>query len=139
MWNEWNELYIVGESYSGSIAVSKTVHGGSNPSSPARRILKSFRDRGFQDFLFSCKSEGISYKIKNNYRRVCPSEAKVLRRNRNMPREENPTKQDSLFSFSIFPAHYPEIKIYYHKRQNGESEIWRKRKMYWKIPVILQA
>ena len=31
----------IGESYSGSIAVSKTVHGGSNPSSPA--LLKHLR------------------------------------------------------------------------------------------------
>lgn len=27
-------MYFIGESYSGSITVSKTVHGGSNPSSP---------------------------------------------------------------------------------------------------------
>lgn len=29
-------VYFIGESYSGSIAVSKTVHGGSNPSSPVQ-------------------------------------------------------------------------------------------------------
>ena len=29
-----------GESYNGSIAVSKTVHGGSNPSSPARKSIR---------------------------------------------------------------------------------------------------
>ena len=29
---------FIGESYSGSIAVSKTVHGGSNPSSPVSNV-----------------------------------------------------------------------------------------------------
>lgn len=33
----------IGESYSGSIAVSKTVHGGSNPSSPASK-----------EYIFGC-------------------------------------------------------------------------------------
>lgn len=32
---------FIGESYSGSIAVSKTVHGGSNPSSPVSNPVKS--------------------------------------------------------------------------------------------------
>lgn len=32
---------FIGESYSGSIAVSKTVHGGSNPSSPVLVVLKA--------------------------------------------------------------------------------------------------
>ncbi len=31
-----------GESYNGSITVSKTVHGGSNPSSPVLRSLGNF-------------------------------------------------------------------------------------------------
>lgn len=31
---------FIGESYSGSIAVSKTVHGGSNPSSPVLKCSK---------------------------------------------------------------------------------------------------
>ena len=31
---------VIGESYSGSIAVSKTVHGGSNPSSPVSEPVK---------------------------------------------------------------------------------------------------
>lgn len=33
--------YSLGESYSGSIAVSKTVHGGSNPSSPVLAVPKA--------------------------------------------------------------------------------------------------
>ena len=52
-------------------------------------------------FLSYRKFLRIPYKIKNNYRRVCPSEARVLRRKRNMPRKrpaagENPAEQDSL-------------------------------------------
>lgn len=35
-------VYIIGESYSGSIAVSKTVHGGSNPSSPVFSRVEKF-------------------------------------------------------------------------------------------------
>ena len=36
-------------------------------------------------FSFYRKFLRIPYKIKNNYRGVCPSEARVLRRKRNMP------------------------------------------------------
>jgi len=36
-------------------------------------------------FCFIRKFLRILYKIKNNYRRVCPSEARVLRWKRNMP------------------------------------------------------
>ena len=34
----------IGESYNGSIAVSKTVHGGSNPSSPVKKHPKRTLD-----------------------------------------------------------------------------------------------
>lgn len=42
-YNTTRQLFVsfIGESYSGSIAVSKTVHGGSNPSSPAQIISKN--------------------------------------------------------------------------------------------------
>ena len=43
-------LHNTGESYNGSITVSKTVHGGSNPSSPAR---KAFFARLFS-FMSEC-------------------------------------------------------------------------------------
>ena len=42
----------IGESYSGSITVSKTVHGGSNPSSPAKD--QSLETLQFQGFLLLC-------------------------------------------------------------------------------------
>ena len=38
-------------------------------------------------FLFYTKFLRIPYKIKSNYRGVCPSEARVLRQKRNMPRK----------------------------------------------------
>ena len=42
---------VIGESYNGSITVSKTVHGGSNPSSPARYIDTGLKADAFNLFF----------------------------------------------------------------------------------------
>ena len=49
-------LKRIGESYNGSMTVSKTVHGGSNPSSP---VVKSLEVQGF----FCYKKSGVFKRI----------------------------------------------------------------------------